>query len=199
MRFGSATRGLFAAALCAHALACGSSASGESATVDSGSPSTQARMDAGVTPARDASPDSRLASPPGQDPAPDSGAPHAGDAAIGGSYVCWRDDSAQDCFDCCMGFFPAAQQKLLAASASCTCTPSQCGPGGDAGDGGACGADMCSLDAGPSNACVECVLGALEGANGPPLCPASAAACNQDPDCASLLACGANCPGTTMD
>jgi hypothetical protein len=153
-------------------------------------------MDAAATPALDASPDARLPPASGRDAAPDSGGTLAGDAAIGNSYLCWREDSAQDCFDCCMGYFPVGQQKLLAASASCTCTPSNCGPAGDAG---ACGADMCSLDAGPSNACMECVLGVLEGANGPPLCPASAAACNQDPDCASLFACGANCPGTTMD
>jgi hypothetical protein len=72
---------------------------------------------------------------------------------------------------------------------------------GDAADAGAgaCSAAMCSLGAPPSQSCLQCVLGVIEGAAGPPSCAESNAACNLDPDCAPLLQCAQNCPGTAMD
>ena len=64
---------------------------------------------------------------------------------------------------------------------------------------GVCGADMCSSQAAPSQPCTSCVLGVLEGSDGPPPCPDSTAACNADPDCAPLLTCAVNCPGAIPD
>jgi hypothetical protein len=58
---------------------------------------------------------------------------------------------------------------------------------------------VCSSSAPPSMECLQCVLGVVEGAAGPPLCPESATACGADVDCAPLLDCSANCPGTVID
>jgi hypothetical protein len=195
VRFDTAIRGFGATLLGATLVGCGSASSHDVASEDSGAPGHPAGSDSGSTSTKDASADSR-SSASGQG---DSGSAQGADADIGTSYLCWRVDTAVDCFACCMAYFPLGQQKLMAASASCTCTPSNCGQEGDAGDAGTCSADMCSLKAAPSKSCMECVLGVLEGASGAPLCPESAKACSEDPDCASLLACGANCPGTVMD
>lgn len=142
----------------------------------------------------------------------EAGAPDAGTGAF---WVCGRADTAAECFACCADYFPNAGQALLAASASCACSPSYCGlaeagtaapgdgsaldanPGGESG--GTCGASVCSLQAAPSADCLQCVLGLIEGASGPPLCSSSLAGCHADPACAPLLTCSQNCPGTTLD
>jgi hypothetical protein len=64
---------------------------------------------------------------------------------------------------------------------------------------GSCSADMCSLQVAPSQLCVKCTLGILEGSEGPPLCPDSMAACKADPDCAQLLTCAVFCPAAVPD
>jgi hypothetical protein len=173
---------------------------------------------------------------------------------------CARLDDAPTCFACCATYFPPAAQRLLSASATCSCPSMYCGPAptnapsdaaadasparDDAGtmadaageaptrnddaaaDGapgleaqveaslgvqlnpgisgspfglGACGADMCSLEAAASQQCVTCVLALLDGSQGMPLCPDGRAACKADPVCAPLLKCSANCPGAVSD